>query len=100
MFRSLRTKQENPVFNTLLHYCKQLKQLFCCILQSDPTYVPIKLPERNDRSSGTESDDCSVSRSVRFSKLAEVSKTIQLCIYYYITLFFWHSKLSLETCNK
>ncbi|KAG8287208.1 hypothetical protein J6590_043578 [Homalodisca vitripennis] len=39
---------------------------------SDPTYVPVKLPERSDRSSGTESDECTVNRSVRFSKLAEV----------------------------
>ncbi|XP_054278091.1 solute carrier family 35 member F5 [Macrosteles quadrilineatus] len=39
---------------------------------SDPTFVPIKFPERSDRSSGTESDECSVNRSVRFSKLAEV----------------------------
>ncbi|XP_049830918.1 solute carrier family 35 member F5 isoform X1 [Schistocerca gregaria] len=38
---------------------------------SDPTYVPIKLPDPSDRSSGTESDDSSV-KSVRFSKLAEV----------------------------
>ncbi|XP_039277857.1 LOW QUALITY PROTEIN: solute carrier family 35 member F5 [Nilaparvata lugens] len=39
---------------------------------SDPTFVPIKFPERNERNSGTESDDSSVQRSVRFSKLAEV----------------------------
>lgn len=39
---------------------------------SDPTFVPIKFPERNERNSGTESDDSSVNRSVRFSKLAEV----------------------------
>nr|CAD7267564.1 unnamed protein product [Timema shepardi] len=38
---------------------------------SDPTFVPIKVPETADKSSGTESDDSSV-RSVRFSKLAEV----------------------------
>nr|CAD7199872.1 unnamed protein product [Timema douglasi] len=37
---------------------------------SDPTFVPIKVPETADKSSGTESDDSSV-RSVRFSKLAE-----------------------------
>jgi hypothetical protein len=42
------------------------------ILQSDPTFVPIKFPDPSDRSSGTESDDSSV-KSVRFSKLAEVS---------------------------
>ncbi|XP_066589435.1 solute carrier family 35 member F5 [Prorops nasuta] len=38
---------------------------------SDPTFVPIKIPDHCDRSSGTESDDSSI-RSVRFSKLAEV----------------------------
>nr|CAD7431277.1 unnamed protein product [Timema monikensis] len=38
---------------------------------SDPTFVPVKVPETADKSSGTESDDSSV-RSVRFSKLAEV----------------------------
>lgn len=38
---------------------------------SDPTFVPIKFPER-DRNSGTESDESTVNRSVRFSKLAEV----------------------------
>jgi len=42
------------------------------LLQSDPTFVPIKFPDPSDRSSGTESDDSSV-KSVRFSKLAEVS---------------------------
>uniref|UniRef100_A0A1B6DQK8 Solute carrier family 35 member F5 n=2 Tax=Clastoptera arizonana TaxID=38151 RepID=A0A1B6DQK8_9HEMI len=40
---------------------------------SDPTFVPIKFPERGERNnSGTESDESSVNRSVRFSKLAEV----------------------------
>lgn len=37
-------------------------------------YVPVKTPDREtfDRSSGTESDDSSIQRSVRFNKLAEV----------------------------
>lgn len=41
---------------------------------SKPVYVPVKTPEREtfDRSSGTESDDSSSIRSVRFNKLAEV----------------------------
>lgn len=37
---------------------------------SNPTYVPVKTPERENLS-GTESDDSSI-RSVRFNKLAEV----------------------------
>lgn len=50
--------------------------IFSLFFQSDPTFVPIKFPERNQGNSGTESDDSSVNRSVRFSKLAEV------CFYY------------------
>lgn len=36
--------------------------------------MPVKTPDREnfDRSSGTESDDSSIQRSVRFNKLAEV----------------------------
>lgn len=36
--------------------------------------MPVKTPDREtfDRSSGTESDDSSIERSVRFNKLAEV----------------------------
>lgn len=44
------------------------------LLQSDPTFVPLRRPDSiaaSSRSSGTESDDSSV-KSVRFSKLAEV----------------------------
>lgn len=55
--------------------------MFCFSLQqSDPTFVPIKFPELGDKSSGTESDDSSV-KSVRFSKLAEVSISFLYCYY-------------------
>lgn len=39
---------------------------------SSPTFIPVKWPERTDKGSGTESDDTSINRAVRFSKLAEV----------------------------
>ncbi|KAL1129674.1 hypothetical protein AAG570_012619 [Ranatra chinensis] len=39
---------------------------------SPPTYVPLKWAEKTEKGSGTESDDTSLNRSVRFSKLAEV----------------------------
>lgn len=42
------------------------------LFQSDPTFVPIRTPERETAEiSGTESDESS-QRSVRFSKVAEV----------------------------
>lgn len=37
-----------------------------------PTYVPIKWPEKKDKGSGTESDDSSLQKVVKFCKLAEV----------------------------
>lgn len=47
------------------------------LLQSDSTFVPIKYPDASERGSGTDSGTDSVndvsSRSVRFSKLAEVN---------------------------
>ncbi|XP_014274104.1 solute carrier family 35 member F5 [Halyomorpha halys] len=39
---------------------------------SPPTYVPIKWPEKVEKGSGTESDDSSLQRVVKFCKLAEV----------------------------
>lgn len=45
--------------------------------QSEPSYVPLKLQESQEKSSDGESDDSSV-KSVRFSKLTEVLMNV-LC---------------------
>ncbi|CAB0019736.1 unnamed protein product [Nesidiocoris tenuis] len=39
---------------------------------SPPTYVPIKWEEKHEKCSGSESDDTSLNRAVKFCKLAEV----------------------------
>lgn len=70
---------------------QQLKVKYVCMLQSDPTYVPIKFPERSDRSSGTESDENSINRGgVRFSKLAEVGSNYTLRLKNRLTVLLKH----------
>lgn len=51
---------------------------FTVLFQSEPSYVPLKLQESQEKSSDAESDDSSV-KSVRFSKLTEVLINV-LCV--------------------
>jgi hypothetical protein len=71
----LRGSVDSKLVRRGFHYSNAAIKTFyltsCVRLQSSPSYVPINF---GSKSSGTESDDSTINKSVRFKKLAEVSK--------------------------